>query len=100
MNALHPSSTQRNARMTIAITGATGQVGRLVIDRLKAVVPDIVALARDTAKAADLGVAVRQADYARPETLVPALQGVETLLLISSSEVGQRAAQHHNIIEA
>ncbi len=42
----------------------------------------------------------READYARPETLAAALAGVDTLLLISSSEVGQRAAQHHNVIEA
>src|SRR5690606_6918546 len=61
---------------------------------------DIVALARNTAKAADLGVTVREADYSRPETLEPALEGVETLLLISSSEVGLRGAHHHNVIEA
>lgn len=88
--------------MTIAITGATGQLGRLVIEKLKAKKPaaDIVALARNTAKAADLGVTVREADYARPDTLERALEGVDTLLLISSSEVGQRGAQHHNVIEA
>lgn len=86
----------------IAVTGATGQLGRIVIAKLKAKVPasDIVALARDTAKAADLGVAVRQADYAKPETLTAALAGVDTLLLISGSEVGKRATQHKNIIEA
>jgi NAD(P)H dehydrogenase (quinone) len=88
--------------MTIAITAATGQLGRLVIDKLKARVDpsQIVALARTPAKGADLGVPVREADYARPETLQSALQGVETLLLISSSEVGQRAQQHRNVIEA
>ena len=88
--------------MTIAITGASGQLGRLVIDKLKAKVPatEIIALARDPEKAADLNVAVRQADYAKPETLAPALTGVDTLLLISSSEVGQRAVQHRNVIEA
>jgi NAD(P)H dehydrogenase (quinone) len=88
--------------MTIAITGATGQLGRLVIDKLKAKVPasEIIALARDPEKAADLNVAVRPADYAKPETLAPALTGVDTLLLISSSEVGQRAVQHRNVIEA
>jgi NAD(P)H dehydrogenase (quinone) len=86
----------------IAITGATGQLGRLVVEKLKARVPasDIVALARSTAKAADMGVAAREADYDRPETLERALDGVDTLLLISSSEVGKRAAQHHNAIEA
>ncbi len=88
--------------MTIAVTGATGQLGRLVIKSLKARAPstDIVALARNTAKAADLGVLVREADYAQPETLERALEGIDTLLLISSSEVGQRAAQHRNVIEA
>ncbi len=88
--------------MTIAITGATGQLGRLVIAKLKAKVStsEIIALARNPEKAADLGVIVREADYAKPQTLAPALAGVDTLLLISSSEVGQRAAQHHNVIEA
>jgi NAD(P)H dehydrogenase (quinone) len=88
--------------MTIAITGATGQLGRLVIDKLKAKVPasEIIALVRTPAKAADLGVAAREADYTRPETLDQALAGVDTLLLISSNEVGQRAVQHRNVIEA
>lgn len=88
--------------MTIAVTGATGQLGRIVIEKLKAKVPasDIVALARSPEKAAGLGVAVRVADYSRPETLEAALAGVDRLLLISSSEVGQRAAQHRNVIDA
>lgn len=86
----------------IAITGATGQLGRLVIEKLKTKVPatDMVALARSTAKAADMGVEAREADYDTPETLERALSGVDTLLLISSSEVGKRATQHHNVIEA
>ncbi|CAN7548301.1 SDR family oxidoreductase [Phenylobacterium sp. LjRoot225] len=88
--------------MTLAVTGATGQLGRLVIQQLKAVAPvaEILALARSPRKAADLGVAARAADYARPETLDPALAGVDVLLLISSSEVGERARQHQNIIDA
>lgn len=88
--------------MTIAITGATGQLGRLVAGALKARVAasDIIALARDPAKAADLGVPARRADYAQPETLAPALAGVDTLLLISSSEIGQRTQQHQNVIDA
>lgn len=86
----------------IAITGATGHLGRLVVDKLKANVPteNIVALARTPDKAADLGVTVREADYNQPETLDQALAGIDTLLLISGNEVGQRAAQHHNVIEA
>lgn len=87
--------------MTIAITGATGQLGRLVVAKLKGNVPTaIVALARNPTKASDLGVTVREADYAKPETLAPALAGVDALLLISSSELGPRAAKHRNVIEA
>lgn len=89
----------------IVITGASGQLGRLVIDALLAHVPagDIVAAVRTPAKVADLaarGVQVRSADYTRPETLDAAFQGADKLLLISSSEVGQRTAQHRNAIEA
>ncbi|MDQ2103426.1 SDR family oxidoreductase [Azospirillum isscasi] len=88
--------------MTIAVTGATGQLGRLVIARLKETVPasGLVALARSPAKAADLGVEVREADYGNPDALARALAGVDTLLLISSNEIGQRAAQHRNVIGA
>ncbi|KAF2394254.1 SDR family oxidoreductase [Pseudomonas frederiksbergensis] len=89
----------------IAVTGATGQLGRLVIDTLlKTVNPhEIVALVRDPLKAQDLGakgVNVRQADYNQPDTLRSALVGVQRLLLISSSEVGQRTAQHRAVIDA
>ncbi|MEQ1685619.1 MAG: NAD(P)H-binding protein [Burkholderiaceae bacterium] len=89
----------------IVVTGATGQLGRLVIQNLLRTVPagNIVALARDPAKAADLaalGVRVRQADYTRPDTLAAALAGATKLLLISSSEVGQRVAQHRAVIDA
>ena len=82
--------------MTIAVTGASGQLGRLVVEKLKAKTKasDIVALARSPEKAAGLGVAVREADYTKPDTLTHALAGVDTLLLISSSEIGQRAPQH------
>ena len=89
----------------IAITGATGQLGRLVIQNLLKTVPaaQIVAAVRSPDKAADLaalGVQVRQADYAQPATLDAAFQGVDKLLLISSSEVGQRAPQHAAVIAA
>ena len=89
--------------MTIGIAGASGQLGRLVVEKLKTKVPsaDIVALVRTPAGAADLGVSLRAADYNKPDTLDRALAGIDTLLLISSSELGQqRAAQHHNVIEA
>jgi NAD(P)H dehydrogenase (quinone) len=86
----------------IAITGATGQLGRLVVGHLKrkAAAADLVAVVRSRAKAADLGIAVREADYSKAESLEPALAGVETLLLISGNEMGQRAVQHRNVIQA
>ncbi|MDF2042398.1 MULTISPECIES: SDR family oxidoreductase [unclassified Pantoea] len=89
----------------IAITGATGQLGRFVIDALLKKVPaeEIVAAVRTPVKAADLaaqGITVRQADYSQPETLRAAFAGVDKLLLISGSEVGQREAQHKAVIEA
>ncbi len=88
--------------MTIAVTGATGQLGRSVIEQLKqkTAAADIVALVRSPEKAQELGVQARKADYAQPDTLPAALAGVDTLLLISSSEVGQRVAQHQNVIDA
>ena len=89
----------------IAVTGATGQLGRFVIDALLKKMPagEIVATVRTPAKAADLaalGVVVRQADYGQPATLRAAFAGVDKLLLISGSEVGQREAQHKAVIEA
>lgn len=89
----------------IAVTGATGQLGRIVIDALLKKVPaaEIVAAVRTPAKAADLaalGVIVRQANYGQPETLQAAFAGVDKLLLISGSEVGQREAQHKAVIDA
>ncbi len=89
----------------IAITGASGQLGRLVIeDLLKTVkAEEIVAVVRNPAKVDDFanrGVQVRAADYGDISALAKAFSGVEKVLLISSSEVGQRAAQHSNIIAA
>ena len=88
--------------MTIAITGATGQLGRLVLDSLrkKAPVAGLAALVRSPEKATDLGVDAHEADYDRPATLDRALSGVRTLLLISGPVPGQRVAQHRNVIEA
>ena len=88
--------------MKIAITGATGQLGHLVVNNLKEKVSadNIIALVRSVQKAADLGVEAREADYNKPETLDSAMNGVETLLLISGSEVGQRATHHQNLIDA
>ncbi|MGX5691272.1 SDR family oxidoreductase [Arcticibacter tournemirensis] len=88
--------------MKTAITGATGQLGQLVVNKLKekGYGESIVALVRSVEKASDLGVEVREANYDKPETLNNALRGVDTLLLISGSEVGKRSVQHKNVIEA
>ena len=88
--------------MSIAVTGATGQLGRIVIENLKqrTSTSSILALVRKPEQAEALGVAARAFDYSKTETLDAALSGVETLLLISSSEIGQRAAQHANVIAA
>lgn len=89
----------------IVVTGATGHLGRLVVEGLLAKVPAgrIVAAVRSPEKAADLaakGVVVRRADYASPETLPAALEGAEKVLLVSSSEVGKRAEQHLAVVKA
>ncbi|SHO64517.1 SDR family oxidoreductase [Algoriphagus zhangzhouensis] len=88
--------------MKIGITGATGQLGSLVIEHLKSKTAseNIVALVRNQEKAAGLGVESRSFDYNDAETLKQSLSGIDYLLLISSSEVGQRARQHKNVIEA
>ena len=90
----------------IAVTGATGHLGHLVVTGLlDAGVPaaEVVAVVRTPGKAADLaarGVQVRQADYTDRTALEAALQGVDRLLLVSGSEVGQRVAQHTNVLQA
>jgi NAD(P)H dehydrogenase (quinone) len=90
---------------TYAVTGATGKLGRLVLDEmLEKVSPgDLVALARDPAALTDYaakGVQVRRADYDDPASLEAALKGVDRVLLISGNAVGQRGRQHGNVIEA
>lgn len=92
----------------IVVTGANGQLGQLVIQSLLRSVPasQIVAAVRQPAKAgalaalAALGVQVREADYNRLDTLDTAFAGADKVLLISSSEVGQRQPQHQNVIDA
>lgn len=92
--------------MTILITGSTGHLGRLVVDALLARGADpsaVVAGARDTAKAADLadrGVRVVRLDYADPASVTAAVEGVDAVLLVSGSEVGQRVPQHRAVIDA
>jgi NAD(P)H dehydrogenase (quinone) len=88
--------------MKIGVTGATGQLGRLVIESLKQKVAaqTIIALVRTPSKAADLGVEARAFDYTQPEALVASLQGIDKLLLISGNEIGQRLPQHKAVIAA
>jgi len=88
--------------MKVSITGATGQLGRLAIKSLARRAPDasIVALARDPSKAADLGVEVRRADYRDRASFDAALQGVDVLALISSSDFVDRVGQHQTVIDA
>lgn len=95
----------RNSTQRTAVTGATGQLGRLVITALLRRVPasSLVALVRDVSRAAELsalGVEVRQADFENPESLRLAFLGVDQVLLISSSEIGRRLPQHRNVINA
>lgn len=90
---------------TILITGATGHLGSAVIDQLLNKLPanTIAALARDKEKAHGLtqkGIDVRSGDYHDTASLVRAMQGIETLLLISSSDFHDRAGQHRNAVDA
>ena len=91
--------------MKIAITGATGQLGHYVIQALltKTDAQNIVALVRDLNKAQHLkaqGVELRHFDYDQTETLAPALEGIDKLLLISANEIGRRTPQHQAVIQA
>ncbi|MEQ1291538.1 SDR family oxidoreductase [Acinetobacter johnsonii] len=91
--------------MKIAITGATGQLGNLVIEQLLQLTTaqNIVALVRNVNKAEHFkaqGIELREFDYDRPETLVPALLGIDKLLLISANEIGRRTPQHQAVIDA
>lgn len=89
--------------MTVAVTGASGQLGRLVVAALLAAGEQPVAIVRDPAKVADLaerGVLVRQASYDDPAALDAALAGVDRVLLVSGNEFGARVAQHTNVIRA
>ncbi|MFE7637102.1 SDR family oxidoreductase [Kitasatospora sp. NPDC058184] len=87
------------------VTGATGQLGRLVVEGLLAQVPasEVAVAVRSAEKAADLaarGVAVRVVDYDKPETLAGAFAEGDRVLLISGSEVGRRIPQHRAVVEA
>jgi NAD(P)H dehydrogenase (quinone) len=92
--------------MTLAVTGATGHLGGLVVEHLLrrgTPADQIVALVRRPDAATDLvakGVTVREFDYNRPDQLAPALAGVDSLLLVSGTEFGKRAEQHKAVIDA
>ncbi|MFJ2264742.1 SDR family oxidoreductase [Streptomyces sp. NPDC087844] len=89
--------------MTVAVTGAGGQLGRLVVEALLHTQTPVVAIVRNRAGAAELaerGVELRQADYDDPRLLDEALMGVRRLLLVSGSEFGVRVGQHVNVIRA
>lgn len=90
----------------ILVTGASGHLGRLVIDHLikrGTLAEHIVAAVRTPEKVRDLaeqGVIVRKADYENIDTLNSAMADVKRVVLVSSSEIGQRTAQHKNVIQA
>ena len=88
--------------MKIGVTGATGQLGQLLVEQLKqkTAAENIVALVRTPEKAAGLGIEARAFDYEKPEGLTEALEGIDRLMLISGSEIGKREQQHTNVIEA
>jgi len=89
----------------ILVTGATGQLGAAVVRQLLARTDpaNIAVLVRDPGKAADLarrGVSVRLGEYGDPGSLARAMEGVDRVLLIASSEFQQRVQQHQNVIDA
>ena len=91
--------------MNYLVTGATGELGRYALNKLKALMPEatIYALARNEEKAASLkeaGFAVRLGDYLNPESLVAAFNGIDRLLFVSSSELENRQTQHQNVVTA
>ncbi|GAA1925182.1 SDR family oxidoreductase [Streptantibioticus ferralitis] len=93
--------------MSILVTGATGQLGRLVVESLlDAGTPanDIIATGRDITGIKDLadrGVVTRRADFADADSLTAAFEGADKLLLISASiPVDERFANHRRVIDA
>ncbi|GAA2944769.1 SDR family oxidoreductase [Streptomyces enissocaesilis] len=91
--------------MSIVVTGATGQLGQLVVEGLLEKVPadQIAAVVRNEEKAAPLaarGVQVRIADYDQPDTLTTAFHPGDKVLLISGSELGKRVPQHQAVVDA
>jgi len=88
-----------------ALTGANGQLGRLVLQHLLALVPanQILATTRNPHQLNDFetcGVVVRHADFADPATLSTAFAGAKSLLIISTNDIGHRVEQHRAAVEA
>jgi len=91
--------------MTIVVTGATGHLGRLIVEHLiaRGTAPaDIVAVGRNQARLAELPEGVRTAaiDLNDPDSLSEPFAGADRLMLVSSSDPGARIPQHRNAIEA
>jgi NAD(P)H dehydrogenase (quinone) len=87
----------------ITVTAATGHLGRLTVEALRArgvAADEITAAVRHPDRAADLGVRVVRADYAEPDTLATAFTGTDRLLFISSSDLAGRPVQHANVVRA
>ncbi|BBP89667.1 hypothetical protein BsIDN1_32850 [Bacillus safensis] len=90
--------------MKLLVTGATGQLGTLVVKHLLTKVPaeQIAVSVRNPQKAAhlkDAGVDVRRGDFTQPDTLTSAFKGIDRLLIISTAD-GDRVEQHKAAIEA
>lgn len=89
----------------ILITGATGHLGKATLEFLLKKVPasSVAAMARQPEKLAyfkELGVDIRQGDYKDPASLLSAFTGVDTLFLVSSSDLTDRSTQHINAVNA
>nr|WP_321405774.1 SDR family oxidoreductase [uncultured Carboxylicivirga sp.] len=88
--------------MKIGVTGTSGQLGRIIVEKLKERIAsnNIVGLQRSPEKSSDLGIEIRKFDYDHPEILGDALIGIDKLMLVSGNEIGKRIKQHTNVIEA
>jgi NAD(P)H dehydrogenase (quinone) len=92
--------------MSIVVTGATGHLGRLIVETLLdngIPAEDIVATGRAVDRLDDLaarGVVIRRADYSDPAGLASAFAGADKVMLVSGSEVGSRRQQHRNAVDA
>lgn len=85
----------------ILVTGATGQLGALIVKHLLKALPaaSVVAGGRNSARAPS-GVEFRYLDYSMPASVEAAMHGISRVLLVSGSEVGKRVAQHQAVIDA